>query len=144
MRHAVRIDFKPADLLSIPVAEEVLAQRNGWDLMAFAERQKVQGPTVSMAIDGTVYACGFSVLWKGSATLWATIHRECPPGVCLEIREQIVEWMRDYDLQRMQSITPASWEKGRRFLEWVGMEYEGTLRKMGPGGVDQAIYARVN
>lgn len=44
---------------------------------------------------------------------------------------------------RVQATTHRQFERGRRFLEWLGFEREGVLRNYGPDGSDHIIYARI-
>ncbi len=144
MTRPERRDFQPEDLLQIEVGQEVGGQRNGYDILAWGKAHKAMGPSVTLAVDGKPAACGgFGLLWMGTAEMWATIEKNCRPGVVIAIRTQVDEWIRDYALDRVQSMTPASWRPGQRFLEWLGFEPEGVLRKMGPHGIDQILYARV-
>ena len=46
-------------------------------------------------------------------------------------------------LRRVQATTHADFDRGRRFLEWLGFKNEGVLQGYGPDGSDHIIYARV-
>jgi RimJ/RimL family protein N-acetyltransferase len=137
-------EFLPEDLLALSVDEHVKEQRVNNDVLAWGMVHKKAGMAETFTVDGKPVACGgFHFLWKGTAEMWLSMGCDCKPGVVLAVKRKVGEWIRDYSLDRVQAITPASWKKGQRFLEWLGFEREGLLRKLGPNGVDQMLYARL-
>jgi len=46
-------------------------------------------------------------------------------------------------VMRVSALIDRDFERAERFIEWVGLQYEGTLRRSGTHGQDQKIYARI-
>ena len=113
-------------------------------LIEYAELQALRTEAISYLVDGEIAVCGgLHVLWPGTAECWVLfspkfIHSH---RVVMVVKNQLREWIEKDDLQRVQAIAANAVE--RRFLEWLGMEYEGTMRKFGPDGVTKSLYAWV-
>jgi hypothetical protein len=141
-----RIAFQPEHLLSLPVGAEVALYRQTAPLRLWAEMHRRAGPCVSIVADGEVMACGgIGLAWPGVAEAWMTLSPEGAqkPHVLLEIRKQVREWIETYHLWRLQASAMCAWPKAARFLEWLGMQKEGVLRRMAPDGADMVLYAWV-
>jgi hypothetical protein len=137
-------NFNPADLLYINPPPEVAEQGNHYDILKTGEARAKNGPCLTICAKGKAVACGgLCFLCQGTAELWARIDKNAPAGALVICKRQVDAWIKKYNLTRVQAMAPASWYKGRRFLAWMGMELEGILHKMGPNGIDQALYARV-
>jgi len=136
MKEVSKIKFRPEHLMEI----------GGAALHDAAVAHSRNGPALAFMVDGEIAAVGgYIVLWAGTAETWVCINPKylrCP-SVFVEIKRQMEAWITEGHFSRMQAMTREDWGHGRRFLEWLGMQYEGTLRKMGPGGIDQVVYARV-
>lgn len=48
-----------------------------------------------------------------------------------------------HKLQRMQITVLVGFDEGRYWAQSLGFEYEGVMRKFGPGGVDHWLFAKV-
>jgi hypothetical protein len=137
-------DFVPEDLLEINPVDEVKALWNGHSVLQAGEKYKKLGPCFTGTIDGKPIASGGLIkMWKGTAEMWFAIDRNSPPGVVIGVKLQLGNIIEENELDRVQAITPESWQTGKRFLEWLGFQQEGILRKMGPHGITQILYARV-
>lgn len=135
------IPFEPEHLTMIDFPVENAAEM---DPLTLGKAHKAMGPCASLAIAGHVYASGgLTIHWKGTAEMWATIGKERPLSVLGAMKRQVNAWVEEYGLDRVQAITDPEWKGGCRFLEWLGFTMECRLRKMGPNGVDKALYARV-
>jgi RimJ/RimL family protein N-acetyltransferase len=49
----------------------------------------------------------------------------------------------DNDLQRIQASVHANDKQAIRYVEWLGFENEGLMKKFGPDGSDYYRFARV-
>jgi len=45
--------------------------------------------------------------------------------------------------ERVYAMVDCGFDRAERFIQWVGLEYEGTLKRSGLIGQDQKIYARI-
>jgi hypothetical protein len=146
-----RVEFQPEHLISIKVDPIALKLRRGVDLLQTGINWKKAGKTASMQAvrcDGSVkiVASGGCIsMWPGAAELWMAMDLEGTkmPGLPIAVREQVNEWIESLKLDRVQATVSADWGAGIRFLEWLGMKREAIMRKFGPDGIDQMLYARV-
>ena len=145
MRTILIRDYEPEDFMDIsdrcePMKEDRETQ---W---AYAMRHKQATHAETFVVDGKVAACGgFHKLWDGTAEVWLVLADDFKnsPSVVMKLKERLDTWMYVEHFVRLQALCKQDWLSGRRFLEWLGMKYEATLRKMGPNGVDQTLYAKV-
>jgi len=113
-----------------------------WSLPAIIHEK--QQPNVSFVVDGKVVACGgIHPLCPGVGDVWLFLAKPTGPEIVKEVKNQMYEWIRDYRFHRVQTLVDYCWKEGRRFTEWVGLEYEGRLRKMTERETDMALYAWV-
>ena len=108
-------------------------------------RLEAMKPNVTILFNGRVEVCGgLGMLLKGTAEGWIVIDQKPHKESVLAAREQMDEWMRDYDLHRVQAVVREDFEAGARFLvDRMGMEYEGTLRCFYSPTISALLYARV-
>jgi hypothetical protein len=89
---------------------------------------------------------GVAVPWKGVGQAWALISQEAlkhPVALTLGARRWIA-WVIDQEcLWRVQADVERDHAAGRRWLEFMGFEYEGTLRAYGPSAADHELWARL-
>lgn len=145
------IEFQPAHLLGIRVDPVVQALRGKGDLLTYGKVRKAGGVTLTLAWFPPgellkIVACGgFVILWPGLAEMWLTVDIDTAtlPGVPLKLHRQLDEWIAQHGLDRVQSTTPVEWETGARFLEFLGFKKECVMKKFGPRGIDQYLFARV-
>lgn len=110
-----------------------------------AQYLQTQKPNMTFIQNGKVVACGgFNIFYRGCAEAWVFLSKKPAMSVVMGVKHQFLEWIEEYHLRRVQSPTLARWEAGCRFLKFLGMEYEGYLRKSSIDGEDQVLYARVN
>jgi hypothetical protein len=92
-----------------------------------------QQPNATFIQNGKIMASGgFVMVGPGIAEAWLCLAPEAGKSIVMEIRRQMEEWIRDYSITRVQSVTKLGAERDRRFLEWLGMSHEG----------DFSLYAR--
>ena len=106
------------------------------------------GRSFSLLTNGTLIASGgLFKIWDGMAEAWFI-----PSELIKPHRRQVVKQLRDHidqlsvenDYRRLQATSRSDFSAGQRFLEFLGFEREGLLRKYGPDGADHYLYARVN
>ena len=97
--------------------------------------------------DGKIIACaGVRILWPGCGEAWAIfcneIHRHK-----IEIHKNITAYLKiiinDFKLRRIQAYVRADVPVAVDYIEHMGFEREGLLRKFGLDGEDQYIYAMI-
>jgi len=133
-------EFRPEDVALI---KDRIGMRGDWD-GEVKVKEGLKPSATFLSNSGEVMACGgVFILWPGTGEAWLFLSRLAGYSVVLSVKKQLEEWMKQYDLQRVQAEVRSDFSAGRRFLEWLGMDLEGTLRKFGPNGFDYAMYARV-
>ena len=115
------------------------------DWTTYALIHEKHEPNMTFWVDGNpVAAGGLAIPFPGVAEAWIYLPKgSITAGVLLAIRHQLDEWIKEYELHRVQALTEYLWKASRRFLESLGMEYEGRLRKY-IAGIDFALYSRVS
>lgn len=93
-----------------------------------------------------VMCCGgVNVLWEGVGEAW-TVNGPLTLKYPVTFHKIIVRWLKlltdKHRLLRLQSIVDAQNETHIRWIESLGFEREGTLRKY-HGGKDYHLYARI-
>ncbi len=139
-----KLPYKVDDYLWIVDHEEVWGERQ--EHAKWAEAHACMGESLTFWIGEKVAAVGgFTPIWGHSAEMWVFIAPSCKhiASVIVNLKEQMNDWAKTYRLARVQAVCVAADRTECRFLEWMGMDFEGTLRKYGPQGMDFAMYAKV-
>lgn len=82
--------------------------------------------------DGIVGCGGIAMLWERVGQAWAIFSPSIEKhGLFVS---KFAKWViyakkREYGLDRIQAIVLSSSEKNKRWVEFLGFQYEGTLRK---------------
>lgn len=105
-----------------------------------------RGASLTALYDDEVFCCGgVNVLWKGVGEAW-TVNGPLTVKYPVTFHKLISRWLalftKKYDLQRLQAIVEAGNEMHVKWIESLGFEREGTLRKYHDGR-DYLMYARI-
>ena len=124
------------------LADADLSMRPYFDVVAGED-----GAAHSIIQDGhLVLSAGVWQLWPGVGEAWLLPSARLlarPRGPVRTVRRFLDEIAEREGYTRVQATTHADFERGERFLKWLGFEREGVLRKFGPDGSDHKIYSRV-
>jgi RimJ/RimL family protein N-acetyltransferase len=106
----------------------------------------VQGPAYTMFIGDEIVGCaGIIPIFPKTGEAWALFsdgaNRKHGVSATLAMAKCLARLMKKY--QRVQATVFADFPVGRRWVEALGFEYEGCLRKYGPMGRDMIMYGRV-
>ena len=105
------------------------------------------GMAYSIIQDGhLILSAGVYRVWDGVGEAWLLpSHRllKKPAAAVRTVRRFLDDIAEQNNFVRVQATTHRQFERGRRFLEWLGFEREGVLRNYGPDGSDHIIYARI-
>lgn len=119
------------------------------DLSRMVEENK--NPTISVFTikdDEEVLAviCWY-FLWDGVVELLAITDKKIKKKA-IPFAKVMKEWMdhevRFNNVRRVQTTLRATYQEGSKWLEFLGMEQEGVMRKFCPDKVDCQIWARVD
>lgn len=112
-------------------------------LRAFSHR----GPAVTGWKDGKPVACGGICLqWQGVGEAWVlcgTDVERMPLTAIRQIVKHLELFTRDLELWRVQATVAADWDLARKFVEKLGFEAEGRMRKYMADGKDAIMYAKL-
>lgn len=89
---------------------------------------------------------GLTVLWDGNADVWTLLSKEaCRHPISLQkaAKSLLERYSQNLELRRISAATDPKHKGGSRWLESLGFQREGTMRKYGPDGSDWDLYARV-
>ena len=125
------------------LADADLSMRPYFDVVAGED-----GNAHSIIQDGhLVLSAGVWQLWPGVGEAWLLPSARLlsrPRGPVRIVRRFLDEIAKREGYTRVQATTHADFDRGERFLEWLGFEREGVLRKFGPDGSDHKIYSRIH
>jgi len=113
------------------------------------ERDLVPLPDRAIAIRDCgrcIGAYGLLEMWPGSARVWALFSEaliaQHPVLLGLHVKRDLERTWQD-GFHRIEATCDVDYEAGVRFLERLGFEREGLMRRYSPGGQDNYLYARV-
>ncbi len=112
----------------------------------FAKAKEARdGPAMTAVLDGLIIGCGgLEICWPGMAEAWivarADLDRKALSAARL-VKRKLLEWAKEYSLVRIQAPLRTDFDLGIRFAEWLGFQYEGTLRKYHPDQCDAFLYS---
>lgn len=129
------IDFDPIHLRGfIPHARQANADLSGaW----------FHGVGVTlMDGDKVVAAGGLIPIWSGRVLAWALIGAGANMHA---VTRAAVDFLRRFrELTRIEATIDLTFPEAIRWIELLGFQREGIMRKCGPNGEDFAMYSRVS
>ena len=137
--HAVEIFHNGMNIGSPPGKEEYLA---------FAAKLNVPGQAFT-AIDEEgrlVCSAGIFDIWKGVGEAWLVGSKILNDrGIFLTriISRRFKVIIKTQKYKRIQCVVHNKWKSSQKFVELLGFENEGLMRKYGPDGFDYLRYAIV-
>ena len=103
------------------------------------------GYSKTLVVDGRVIGCGgVSKFWDGVGEAWLLVSDKLPEYKWLSVKVMRIMFDRAMiDFNRIQAAVLASDPVAIRFIEFMGFENEGLMRRYGFQGADFYRYARV-
>lgn len=94
--------------------------------------------------EGKVIVClGVQILWGRVGECWAVFSPEArkhPKAITETTIKYLTRIVADFKLERLQAYARTDLKSAWKWLEILGFEREGCLRKLGRDGSDQYIY----
>ena len=104
---------------------------------------KQAGPAVTVEADGEPICCGgVATTGFGMGMLWAFVSAQAAHRL-VRIDRVARRLLEVADLRRIEATTEQDFRQGCRWLELLGFQSEGIMRKYGPDGSDHVRYALV-
>lgn len=139
------IPFKPEHLELMELRDQERAQLDSGGLEGVFEYRVSDGVSWTLIIDGCVVACFGITEMGGTADIWmmsSNYVKDYGRRVCVITRSILSNYIEDASPRRLQT-TCMNNEVDIRFMEWMGLEIEGILRKAGPSGEDLVMMSRI-
>lgn len=136
------VPYEPAHVIGMQLQKRQAFALSYLSLGYLSELKRL-GPSATALVDGHVIACGgIAVQSFGQGTLWAFVAQEAGPHM-VRLDRCIRRLIAIPKLRRIEATTEEGFVQGCRWLELLGFQYEGPLRRYGPAGEDHVRYARV-
>lgn len=91
---------------------------------------------------------GVSPRWAGVGEAWIFITdyaRQAYPVQLVRNAQRCIDIAEEHGMRRIQAAVIVGFEPGHRFIQKLGFEPEGTMRRFGVGGEgDYTLYARIH
>lgn len=92
--------------------------------------------------DQVVICAGVQLMWDNRGVGWVKMSKDA--GRDLVFIHRTVQGIIDNaGLRRIEAYVDSAFEEGKRWVEMLGMSYEGTMKAFGPDGRDHDLYARI-
>lgn len=129
--------------------EEAYMEQMDRDELARQLSQK--GPAYSVfykdkSKDKLLVCAGIVILWPSVGEAWSFCDvevRRFSREIYVYISSSLNELIKQYNLHRIQAHALTIWRSAYRFLERLGFEREGIMKRYGINGEDYYLYARV-
>ena len=105
------------------------------------------GPAFTLTVDSEPIGCaGIEIYWPGFGEAWGLFGiyvYQYPIAIFKAVKKGLADIMNQKNLSRVQAVAMKDFKAAAKFLERLGFEYEGEMRKYGPGGETFLRYARI-
>ena len=131
-------------------------QMNHKILEADSEYIKVMGDASNLQEDNLsftailnnkpIVSAGMKMVWGKVAEGWVIGTSEMlkhPITISKVIKKDFARIAKEQDIERIQTAVRKDFKTGIRFVEWLGFEREGLMKKWGFDSSDQYMYARL-
>jgi RimJ/RimL family protein N-acetyltransferase len=118
---------------------------NDWEKTAQAWHRG--GPAYTLKISNRIVGSGGLVCMDAhKAEAWLMLstlfykHKHIAIRTLLRKFDELID---EYQFKRIQALVPPGFTEGQRFIEWLGFEKEGTLRKFSHENEDMIMFAKI-
>jgi hypothetical protein len=119
----------------------------GPDPVGKIKRNAARSETITVYKGDDILAItGLLLIHPGMAEIWSVTGKPVDENKVLFAKVSVLvidTWIRKYGLHRLQANVFVEHERSIEWLEWLGFEREGRMRKFGINGDDFYGYARV-
>ncbi len=136
MREIKTKQINQKEALNLPIGEKV---------GSYIEKYGINGEAyVGLNEGNPVYIMGLQEAFKGQAEAWVIIFDKSFIAAPREIKNKLVEIFTSGRYTRIGAMGDVDEPISCRFIEWLGFQYEGTLRCYGPEVKDYKTYSLIN
>lgn len=137
--------YKAEHALALVVRDIEKGMKNDEGFARWAEEVNAPGTSYSMFVEDSLLGCaGVNILWQGVGEGWVILSPEVVHHkikVCRAIRKYLEKIVRENNLHRVQAHVSCDFEAAINFVESLGFELEGRMKKFYPEGTDCFLYA---
>ena len=135
-------------ILSCQMNHKILEADSKWiKLMGDAKNLEQDNLSFTAILNNKpIVSAGMKMVWGKVAEGWVIGTDEMwkhPISVAKIIKRDFARIAKEQDIERIQTAVRKDFETGIRFVEWLGFEREGLMKKWGFDGTDQYMYARI-
>lgn len=116
-------------------------------MIRYSHEAQKSGPAWTVITDGEVILCGGAkIVMPGMGEAWTYFSEDIHSHALAvhRIVKKMLQFIIDeHKLRRIQAISKETVPDAGRWLEALGFQKEGVLRKFGPEGDNFVLYARV-
>lgn len=138
--------YKAADVSELIDIANQPGMRDWGDFDTWAMAQE-QAASYTYRVDGNIVAiAGATQIGYRKADVWAMMSPaagEVSMTVARHAKELVDTWVNRHGYDRLECQIPIGWVINERFIEWLGFEAEGIMRKAGATGGDVTMYSFV-
>lgn len=135
--------FSPGDLWKIKL-QPTQAKAIGFLTEDYALALAAAGPAITATVDGEpVACCGIARAQFNTGVLWGFVGESAGRNM-LRLHRAASRFIGALPMTRIESTVEQGFAPGCRWLELLGFESEGLMRKYGPDGSNHLRYARVS
>jgi len=112
----------------------------------WAKMKENRGPAVTGIYEGRIIGCGgLEIIYAGFAEGWCLFVADIGEYGFMPkaVKRILAAWIEEYKLIRIQAPLRVDFPEGIRFAEWLGLEYEGLLRKYHADHSDARMFALI-
>lgn len=143
------VTYEPAhchDILDFNAKKGQPRGRIDWEKVASSWH--TAGPAYTLMVDGKIMgSAGLVIIDDKKAEAWLMFSMRFYKHKTLALRILIKEFKKliaEHKFTRVQAVVPTTFFKGQRFVEWLGFQKEGVLRKYGPENEDMIMYSKIS
>jgi RimJ/RimL family protein N-acetyltransferase len=102
------------------------------------------GPALTAIHDSTILGCaGIGFMRRDCGVLWGMVSASAGAHF-VAIHRAVTRFIQANPLVRLEATAESTFAPACRWLELLGFENEGLMRKYGPDGADYVRYARIS
>lgn len=141
-------DYKAADFMDIELMDYEKKYREDQPVEFMARIKEIAGPAVTVVDPGgaIVFCAGIHKMWNGVGEIWAVFSPLAKkyPDTWIVARKLLTQYFSRNGYVRLQAaLDPLNCPEAIRFDERLGFKPEGLMKRYGPHGEDQILYALV-
>lgn len=137
------VPFKASHLRAMSLQSSQAYFGNEIAKPGYGEMLEASGEAFSGIHNGMVVGCaGVVTIWENRAYIWALLSPESGRHF-VQIHKAVRDKLATLPHHRIEAAVDTNFAAGIRWIEMLGFEREGMMRKYTPNGMDSYLYARV-